>query len=187
MTSSEGPGSFTGPDGMATGLAAPAKQEVGEAGPRRSLGPAPEPQPVQVLPDGWFPCPCCGHRMFSGLWSDKICGVCFWQDDPFQLRYPWAQTGANGGLSLVEAQANYQKFGAMDARFRRQVRPPSDDEPLEPGWHPLDPSRDPFEREASDHPMPDDLTALYWWRPNYWRQHVIPAATVGPARSEACE
>ncbi|MGA5134063.1 CPCC family cysteine-rich protein [Streptomyces olivoreticuli] len=55
-----------------------------------------------MTPDGRFPCPCCGHRMFSGFWSDEICAVCFWQDDLFQLRYPWAQTGPNGGLSLSE-------------------------------------------------------------------------------------
>ncbi|GAA0489683.1 CPCC family cysteine-rich protein [Streptomyces sp. NPDC046215] len=133
-----------------------------------------EPIAVQVPAGGWLPCPCCGHQVFSELWSDEICDVCFWQESPFQLRYPWAQVGPNGGLSLIEAQTNYQEFGAVEERHRRHVRPPAGDEPVDPGWRPVDPSRDPFEQDVSSDPPPGDLATLYWWRPDYWRRHEKP-------------
>ncbi|MGW1198773.1 CPCC family cysteine-rich protein [Streptomyces sp. NPDC002536] len=136
-----------------------------------------ESAPGQAPPGGWLPCPCCGHQMFGELWSDEICSVCFWQENPYQLRYPWAEAGPNGGLSLMEAQANYRKFGAMEERHRRHVRPPTNDEPLDPGWRPVDVSRDPFEPGPSSVPMPEDLTSLYWWRPNYWRRDESPTAS----------
>ncbi|MFI8943239.1 CPCC family cysteine-rich protein [Streptomyces syringium] len=141
---------------------------------RTSARPASESAAV-ARTGGWLPCPCCGHQMFSELWSDEICDVCFWQESPFQLRYPWAQVGPNGGLSLMEAQTNYQEFGAVEKRHRRHVRPPAGDEPLDPGWRPVDPSRDPFERDISSNPPPEDLAALYWWRPDYWRRHETAA------------
>ncbi|MER6914790.1 CPCC family cysteine-rich protein [Streptomyces sp. NPDC000594] len=37
------------------------------------------PLPVNTLPpppEGWFPCPCCGHQMFGGLGEYEICAVC---------------------------------------------------------------------------------------------------------------
>ncbi|MGP2439702.1 CPCC family cysteine-rich protein [Streptomyces sp. JW3] len=70
----------------------------------------------------------------------------------------------------MDAQRNYQRFGAMEERFRGDVRAPREDEPLDPGWRPIDLSRDSFEDLGSDTPMPEDLTELYWWRPTYWRR-----------------
>jgi len=128
-------------------------------------------------PGGWYPCPACGHQMFGELWSHEICDVCYWEDDPFQLRYPWTDFGANGGVSLIEAQANYRRFGAVREDLKRYVVAPKEDEPLDPGWRPVDPERDPYERtpgrgDAAQHP--DDLTVLYYWRPTYWRRHLAP-------------
>ncbi|MFJ7077935.1 CPCC family cysteine-rich protein [Streptomyces sp. NPDC098781] len=124
--------------------------------------------------DAAYPCPACGHQMFGELWSHEICDICYWEDDPFQLRYPHADLGSNTGLTLIEAQANYQRFGAVHEDHKRRVRPPGPDEHLDPGWRPVDPERDPYERTSSGTPHPDDLTTLYYWRPTYWRRHLAP-------------
>ncbi|WP_324289247.1 CPCC family cysteine-rich protein [Streptomyces sp. H34-S4] len=50
--------------------------------------------------------------------------------------------GANK-VSPTEAQRNYQGFGACDQHGRRYVRPPAADEPLDPEWRPIDPTRTP--------------------------------------------
>ena len=51
-----------------------------------------------------FPCPSCGFLMFSeGVGSYEICGICGWEDDDVQLKYPGMRGGANGG-SLKEYQ-----------------------------------------------------------------------------------
>ncbi|WP_369382692.1 CPCC family cysteine-rich protein [Streptomyces sp. cg36] len=154
-----------------------AELEGMEAALRAELGlpEAAEPVVATAPPGGWLPCPCCGHQMFSDVWSDEICDVCFWQDDPFQLRYPWVEVGSNGGASLMEAQANFQRIGAVRQDLVRHVRPPAEDEPLDPGWRPFDPQRDPVEWTTGGPPHPNDLTELYWWRPTYWRRHETPA------------
>ncbi|MBO0609867.1 hypothetical protein J0911_12605 [Myceligenerans salitolerans] len=56
-----------------------------------------------------FPCPCCGHQVFDQLpGSYEICGICFWEDDAVQLRWPDYRGGANRP-SPVHAQANDAK------------------------------------------------------------------------------
>ncbi len=115
--------------------------------------------------------------MFGEHGGYEICAVCFWEDDLAQLRWPWTY-GANS-VGLVEAQRNYQRFGAMEKRFLKNVRAPGQDEPLDPGWRPIDLSRDSFEEPGNSGDWPDDLTALYWWRPNFWRGDERPAT---PAR-----
>ncbi|WP_078851750.1 CPCC family cysteine-rich protein [Streptomyces sp. NRRL S-237] len=91
------------------------------------------------------PCPCCGHLVFDveDGWpgSYAICPVCSWQDDPVQLRRPFRPGGANQ-WSLAESQQNFRAYGACDQRGRRFVRPPADDEPLDPAWRPIDPDTD---------------------------------------------
>ncbi|MFJ9520605.1 CPCC family cysteine-rich protein [Kitasatospora sp. NPDC101801] len=119
------------------------------------------------------PCPCCGHLVFNveDGWpgSYGICPVCFWEDDLVQFRWPFVPGGANQ-LSLVEAQQNFQAYGACDQRGRRFVRPPADDEPLDPAWRPIDPTTDSFERSTSDapRPWPTDRSVLCWWLPSFW-------------------
>jgi hypothetical protein len=55
------------------------------------------------------------------------------------------------------------------------VRPPTDDDPLEAGWRPIDLERDSFESEGKqDSPWPEDPTVLYWWRPTFWRRDRQP-------------
>ena len=79
------------------------------------------------------PCPCCGHRSLTGGPGDyDLCRVCFWEDDPTQLRWPELRTGANG-VSLIDAQQAYLRLGVMDAHFASRVRAPRTDEPIEDG------------------------------------------------------
>ncbi|MBB6415176.1 hypothetical protein HDC93_000732 [Streptomyces sp. AK010] len=85
------------------------------------------------------------------------------------------------GLSLIEAQAEFRRVGAVTEEMRRHVRPPRDDEPVAPGFRPAapgfrpaDPDRDPFEQGPSHDPMPGGLTTLSYRRPSYWRRHLAP-------------
>lgn len=99
-----------------------------------------------------------------------ICPVCFWEDDQLQLRWPFYQGGANKP-SLIEAQKNYRNLGVSEARFMDKVRPPSRDEPLDPGFRPIDISAHSFEETlVQEEPWPDDRSVLYWWRPTFWRR-----------------
>ncbi|WP_333756033.1 CPCC family cysteine-rich protein [Streptomyces sp. IBSBF 3352] len=69
-----------------------------------------------------YPCPCCGHRVLDAPGSYEICPVCFWEDDGVQFRWPTVAGGANQ-VSLIDAQRNYQDFGACDEHGRQFVRP----------------------------------------------------------------
>lgn len=125
-----------------------------------------------------YPCPRCGHRALDAMpCSYEICPVCFWEDDGVQFRWPTMAGGANE-VSLIEAQRNYQDFGACNEHGRRFVRTPTEDEPLDPGWHSIDLTRDSFEDwEAEDRaPWPDDRSVLCWWLRTFWR-HDQPAAS----------
>lgn len=125
-----------------------------------------------------FPCPCCGYQVFDEPpGSYDICGICFWEDDAIQLRWPDYRAGANR-LSLIQAQAEYAKFGAMEHRFIGLVRQPDDGDLLDPGWRPVDPTADAF--EACGHQRrswPEDRTVLYWWRPTFWRRDFLVPVT----------
>ena len=117
-----------------------------------------------------FPCPCCGRQVFEeGPGSYDICAVCFWEDDPVQLRWPDWRGGANRP-NLIDAQANYASFGAMEERFRGNVRAPRHDETVEDGWRRIDLSLDDFEPlGVAESDWPADYTTLYWWRSSFWR------------------
>jgi hypothetical protein len=107
---------------------------------------------------------CCGHLTMDEPASFQICPICFWEDDPVQLRWPDCPRGANKP-SLIEAQENYLAFGACERRALKHVRPPKDDEPPDPRWRPIDPGLDSFEPlDAVPAAWPDDFTVLYWWR-----------------------
>lgn len=118
-----------------------------------------------VTGDVRYPCVCCGHlTMDEPPGSHLICPVCFWEDDPVQLRWPDLPGGANRP-SLIEAQAKVKAIGACDERLVSVVRPPCDGEQRDPYWRPIDVYNDQFERRGDQEaPWPDDLTALYWWR-----------------------
>jgi hypothetical protein len=110
-----------------------------------------------------YPCPVCGHVVFEEPpGSDDICLVCFWEDDASQLRWPELAGGANL-VSLVEAQRNFARIGAIEERFVGDVRPPAPDEPLDPAWRPIEAS-DTFEEPDENAPWPTDTTSLYYFR-----------------------
>lgn len=128
------------------------------------------------MTDCCYPCPCCGHRVLDSMpGSYEICPVCFWEDDGIQFRWPTTSVGANR-VSLIEAQLNYRTFGACDEHGRQYVRPPAEDEPLDPAWRPIDLTRDSFEDWDADErtPWPDDRSALCWWLPTFWRRNHPP-------------
>ncbi|WP_329611816.1 CPCC family cysteine-rich protein [Kitasatospora herbaricolor] len=121
-----------------------------------------------------YPCVCCGRLTMAGPpGSYEICPVCCWEDDPVQLRWPDQAIGANPRTSLIEAQRNFEAFGASHEQFLGHVRPPEENEPRDRSWRPIDPERDRFEpRGVQLAAWPDDRTVLYWWRyrdPGFWR------------------
>lgn len=56
-----------------------------------------------------------------------ICPICFWENDPIQNDNEKYVGGAND-ISLSEAKANYQKFGAVKQEYIKRVRSPYLDE-----------------------------------------------------------
>jgi Cysteine-rich CPCC len=73
-------------------------------------------------------CPCCGSLTLESDEGDyEICPVCFWEDDPVQLRDPTYEGGANA-VSLEQARRNYRQHGASEQRFKDDVRPPTPEE-----------------------------------------------------------
>lgn len=100
--------------------------------------------------------------------SDDICLICFWEDDATQLRFP-SLADVTNAVSLREAQANYAKFGAIEARFAEDVRKPTSEDELDPGFRPIAES-DSFEADVTEEGGPADATSLYYWRPTFWRR-----------------
>lgn len=144
-----------------------------------------------------YPCPCCGYLVFSDPpGSYGICPVCFWEDDHIQLRWPDRPGGANKP-SLAQAQENFAAIGACEARLLRHVRPPLAGEARDPGWHPVA-AEDDFEPlTVAETDWQADKTALYWWRPPFWRTRAAlpgcrgrpgrrPPAAAVPARRRGC-
>ena len=123
-------------------------------------------------PDKSYPCACCGYVMFDEPpGSYDICDICLWEDDDVQLRWPQRAGGANSP-SLIEAQTNFVSFGASEERRLPGVRPPTSCDRRDAGWRPIDLAVDNFEPTGtSEGPRPADSTALYWWRPTFWRLH----------------
>lgn len=103
--------------------------------------------------------------------------MCFWEDDPVQLRWPDYETGANK-TSLIEAQRNDAARGACERRLLGHLRGATAEEPQDPGWRPIDQDRDSFENldvKEGPWPPPDERTVLYWWRPTFWRRGRLEA------------
>jgi hypothetical protein len=76
-----------------------------------------------------YRCPCCNCKTLFARGGFEICPVCFWQDDgQDDADADIVLGGPNGLLSLTQARANYQEFGAAESRVRPYVRPPEGDE-----------------------------------------------------------
>lgn len=84
--------------------------------------------------------------------------------------------GANAP-SLIQAQRNFEEFGATERRVVHLVRRPLAEEARPADWRPIDPRVDHAElfdvgndQDVSRPDYPEDTTTLYYWRPNYWRR-----------------
>jgi len=117
-----------------------------------------------------YTCPCCGYLTLSEFpGSFEICHVCFWEDDPVQILDPWYSGGANKP-SLVEAQTNFESFGACDERGRKFVKGILPGDERDPEWRPAgDVDRLIVKR-------PRDIAELEWNNLNawyYWRNNAV--------------
>ncbi|HEY0250243.1 MAG TPA: CPCC family cysteine-rich protein [Kofleriaceae bacterium] len=73
-----------------------------------------------------YPCRCCQYLTLTDKPPSTfaICPVCWWEDDfPYNLDFVGASR-----VSLREARANMQKFGACEHRFIAKARPPTPEE-----------------------------------------------------------
>jgi len=114
-----------------------------------------------------FPCPCCGYLVFEeGPGSYAHCPICEWRDDVSQLRF--ARTSGANHVSLIEAQANFARFGVSDLSRQHRARRPNESEQRDPAWRPLDVAKDEIEEpiEGVEYGLtyPKDMTELYYWR-----------------------
>lgn len=85
--------------------------------------------------DGKYYCRCCGY---NSLYEEpkgeyNICTVCFWEDDPFQFKDPNDPEGANR-VSLIQAQKNYEKFGACERDMIKNCSKPHNLMKRNPNW-----------------------------------------------------
>ncbi len=77
-------------------------------------------------PERNFFCFCCGWKSMTeetGGGSYEICQVCFWEDDGSQDADPEYAGGANEPC-LYDCRANYDKYGAVEERFKSNVKQP---------------------------------------------------------------
>jgi len=71
-------------------------------------------------------CPCCGYRTLPERNGFDLCPVCFWEDDgQDDADADEVRGGPNSILSLTQARRNFAEFGACEARFVENVRPPN--------------------------------------------------------------
>lgn len=86
-----------------------------------------------------FACPCCGYKTFNNRpdGSYDICLVCFWEDDPIQLKDPDYEGGANN-VSLRQGQKNFIAFGACEKDLIQNVRKATEEEQRDKDWKTLD-------------------------------------------------
>ena len=115
-----------------------------------------------------YPCPCCGYRVFDGPpGTEGLCPICGWRDDLMHLRFP-KFNGMPNGISLLDAQLNFELLGAKDADAVKSVRRPGPGDDRDPDWRAIDTDID----DIADLPLdfdglaePDDPTTLYYWLP----------------------
>ncbi|MDR1019495.1 MAG: hypothetical protein LBL73_01955 [Synergistaceae bacterium] len=54
-------------------------------------------------------CPICGEYAFEYANSYDICPVCHWEDEEYQIKHPDEEDGPNGGMSLNQYRAEWEK------------------------------------------------------------------------------
>jgi hypothetical protein len=112
-----------------------------------------------------FPCPVCGYKVFkSPPGSYDNCPICGWEDDISQLRFP-KSIGANK-ISLLEAQDNFEKFGAKDQSYKEKIKKSTLNYIRDSKWRKLDPNIDKIEELSGtefNQTYPEDFAELYYW------------------------
>jgi hypothetical protein len=103
--------------------------------------------------------------------SFEVCPICFWEDDPAQLRFVDLAGGANDP-SLLEAQRNFQGFGSCERRLVPKVRPASTTDAKDPEWRAARVSDIEPRIHCIDYgpTYPEDPASLYYWRTSFWRR-----------------
>lgn len=71
-------------------------------------------------------CPCCGYRTLDKNMLFHVCEICYWEDDPIQSLDPDYVGGANGDITLRDAQQNFQTCGACHPKYADDVRKPNE-------------------------------------------------------------
>lgn len=66
-------------------------------------------------------CPCCDYVSLPERGQYIICRVCFWEDDGQDVNELDRPSGPNNGVTLRQARANFERFGACEARFVQNV------------------------------------------------------------------
>jgi len=70
-----------------------------------------------------YQCNCCDYFTVGARGDSEICPVCFWEDDGFGLDDLDSWSGANHGLTLRQARANFARIGACCEAMRSKVLP----------------------------------------------------------------
>ena len=73
-------------------------------------------------------------------------------------------------MSLIEAQRNYQEFGASEGRKRDRASLPLPDDFQDPGWRPISLELDNFPQNADRLVHPRGIENYYYWRDTFWRK-----------------
>ncbi|HDZ55899.1 MAG TPA: hypothetical protein ENI17_15740 [Pseudomonas xinjiangensis] len=68
-------------------------------------------------------CPCCDYFTLPKGQDYEICPVCFWEDDYFGIEETDTESGANHGLTIREARANFAAHDACDLNMVKNVLP----------------------------------------------------------------
>ena len=90
-------------------------------------------------------CLCCGYRTLSipPPGTREICPICYWEDA--ETDECWERSN---DVTLIEAQRNYQQFGASERQWITEVRDPADHETRDPSWRSIDEIRADLKRSV---------------------------------------
>ena len=96
--------------------------------------------------------------------------ICDWEDDNVQLLFP-THGGAN--INLVDAQNNFERFGATEELFVSNVRKPNDTDEKDPEWRKFNLQTDQIRDSAPEKNYFDRLVetdaepvGYYWLKKN---------------------
>jgi hypothetical protein len=112
-----------------------------------------------------FACPCCGFKTLTAPppGTREICPVCFWEDT--ETDASWERSNR---ATLIEAQRNYEEFGAAERAWVADVRPPLEHEARDPGWQTIEAFRETLKRSLIEK---FEATFMYVPRPRHFTNY----------------